>query len=165
MSDTHTLAVRNPVQAVLFNEVVRPALAKGLWKNATPHGHGKPWQNVEAKPVSKEDELGVDFEPPRADYNLVKKEFVDEVGKKAIRKVKLSTGEELTLRDIRKELKDMMFIMRTPIGEPLAIPHHGMMDKPGRPSREALAAVKERLAKATGAIRARRNAKASETKH
>jgi hypothetical protein len=159
MSDTHTLALRNPVQVVLFNEVVKPALKRGKWKNTAPQGHAEPWMDVEVVPVDKENELGVDFEPPRADYNLLNKEFVEEIGKRAIQKVKLSTGEALTLRELRRELKDMMFIMRTPIGEPLVTPKLGLMDRPGRPSREALAALKGRLAKAKTDIKSKRSAK------
>lgn len=134
----NTIALRNEVQAAIYPELVAE-LTGGHWKGASPHNHGEDWQ--QAEPVVDPHRLGRNFEPAKDNYDLLNREAVERLGRRAIRKVKTALGQELTIRDLRRELKDMMFIMRTPRGEKLATSHQGLMSRPGRPSREDLQAL------------------------
>lgn len=139
----NVITFRNPVQAALFEEVLKPELTKGHWAGAYPRTHGESWATAKA---DSGDAVGVAFEPVKTNYDLLNKEFVDSVAGKALKKVKLRTGEQLTIRQLRAELKDMMFIMRTPKGKPLATSNQGLMSKPGRPSRMDLESLARAVA-------------------
>ena len=133
------VAFRSPVQALIFTDVLVPELTKGHWGKAYPVGHAKDWS--EATPVVDEKSVGVGFEAIKDNYDLLNKDFVDAVAQKALKRIKSKLGDELTVRDFRAQLKDMMFIMRTPKGKPLATSHQGMMARPGRPSKTDLETI------------------------
>lgn len=130
-----TLSLRNPVQAAIFPEVVRE-MTKGHWSGSRPAAHADDWANAHV--VVDPKHLGRDFDPVKANYDLLNKEVTERIAKRAIKSVKLSSGELISPRDVRRELRDLMFIMRTKRGHALATSHQGMMGRPGRPSRSDL---------------------------
>lgn len=165
---TQTLVLRNAAQVALFNQIVLPALTKGHWAESTPYGHAEPWTQTEVK-AGSENKFGVNFEPVRDNYNLLKKDFVDTIADKGVKILKKETGNaEATVTDLRKELLSMMIAMRTPLG---GQPHQfntGLMgNKTGRPSKEDLEAIvsgaKTKVAKAKSAGGTKK-AKAKSTK-
>lgn len=129
------LSLRNECQAAIFPELVRE-VAKGHWASSAPHGHSEDWSKTDV--VVDPRRLGRNFDPAKDNYNFLDKEVVESTAKRAIRAVKLATGEEISVRDYRREVLDIMFIMRTKRGHKLAAPHRGMMNRPGRPSKADL---------------------------
>lgn len=137
MNTSNVVAFRTPVQAAIFSAVLVPHLTKGHWAGATPKNHAEPWQAAEV--VVDEKKVGVEFEPIKANYDLLNKEMVDSIAEKDLKKIAKDVGvEQLTRKELRAQLKDMMFIMRTPRGKPLATSHQGLIGRPGRPTKEML---------------------------
>lgn len=136
MNTSNVVAFRTPVQAAIFSAVLVPQLTKGHWAGATPKNHAEPWQAAEV--VVDEKKVGVEFEPIKANYDLLNKEMVDSVTEKDLKKIAKDVGVELSRKELRAQLKDMMFIMRTPRGKPLATSHQGLIGRPGRPTKDMI---------------------------
>jgi hypothetical protein len=152
----NVIAFRNPIQALVYTDFLVPELRKGHWASATPRGHADDWASAEAK--VDEGSVGRNFDPAKVNYDLLNKDFVDSIADRAIRRLKAKVGIEVTPRDLRRELRDMMFIMRTPMGRPLATSHQGMMSRPGRPSKVDLEGLYARSKEARSRSTARRKA-------
>lgn len=150
---TSTINFRNSIQAILFTGFVVPALTKGKWAESTPAGHADDWAGAEVK--VNPSKTGVNFEPARSMYNLLNKDFVDAVADKALKAVKKETGEDVTLTAVRKELVDMMTIMRSKQGGVPYQFHRGMVGagKIGRPKNADIPAIEASAAKAPAAGR------------
>jgi hypothetical protein len=145
---TNTVNLRTAAQAAIFPLIVNEmksgyfSTRRGLvvedWASAKPHV---------AKGGAK---LGINFETPVAKFDLLNENVVESIKNKAIKAVKTATGEEIDLTGLRKELFDMMFIIRSPQDGPLAESHIGQMGgKIGRPSvSEVEALAKPRKARA-----------------
>jgi hypothetical protein len=158
MTTQNVIAFRTPLQAAIFQEVLVPELTKGHWANATPRNHADPWKDAEV--IVDEKKVGVGFEPIKANYDLLNKDMVDGIDEKKLKKLQKQVGvSDLSRKELRRELREMMFIMRTPIGKPLATSNQGLIGRPGRPSREMLEALKQ--PKPAAPSKSRRNTKAN----
>src|SRR5262245_6582794 len=100
-----TISLRTPVQVAIFPEV-QAELSDGHWKGSLPRGNGKAWGGIRA--VVDPKRLGRSFEPPKVDYDLLNKDAVKRMTKRISRRVKAETGEALSQREIRRELRDIM---------------------------------------------------------
>lgn len=112
---TNTIAFKSAVQAAIFTSVLLPELKAGHWAEARPHGHEVDWASAEV--IVDPKRVGRNFDALRSNYNLVNKAFVDSTLEKAVRVAKKAGAEGLTKVEFRKELWDMMKIMRTKRGE------------------------------------------------
>lgn len=145
---SNILNVATQAQAILFSNFLVPQLKDGHWAGARPTGHADDWKATEVH--VNDNKVGRDGDFKFVNYDLLNKDFVDAIMPKAQKTLKSRTGQEFTPTQVRKELKTLMFTMRTPVGQPLATSHQGMMDKPGRPSIDVLAAkglIKDAVAK------------------
>lgn len=72
-----TLAVRNQVQKVLFERVLKGQISDGMWENASPHNHHQYWCNAD---VIVADAVGRDFWAPKDNYNFLNAQLLEAVG-------------------------------------------------------------------------------------
>jgi hypothetical protein len=152
---TASIALRNSAQVALYGILVHE-LTAGHWQASSPHGHSEFWAG--AKPtVARGDEVGYVGEPARIHYDLLNKEFVDGISKKGVKALKEAGVEEPTETELRRQLRDMMMIMRTPKGAPLAESNQGKIGSGhrGRPSKELLETIAKKAARSASAKRSR----------
>lgn len=106
---TKQLHVSSEIQRVIFDQIIRPELKDGFWKEHRPAGHGALWDDVELV-VSTDDFLGFkDFEPPRL-YNLVNPDFIKPNAARLValaQTVKASSN----IKSVQKELIELSRIL------------------------------------------------------
>jgi len=152
---THTVALRNAAQAAIF-----PLLVDQMKHGYFSTRRGLSYEDwAKAKPtVGKGNHLGKNFETPVAKFDLLNENVVEAIQTKALKAIKTATGEEVTPTQLRKELFDMMWIIRSDVGGPLAESHIGQMGgKIGRPTVDEVAAIgkPKRAAKKAGTRKAK----------
>jgi len=151
---TNTINFRNALQAALFSAIVVPGLVKGKWAASTPEGHGADW--ADAKVQVNASRVGVNFEPKRTMYNLLNKDFIVASTEKALKEAAKVAGEEVPMKVIRKELIDVMIVMRTTQGSKEYMFHRGMVGagKIGRPKNDEIEAIEKAAVSAKTAVKA-----------
>jgi len=107
---------------------------------------------ADAKPtVSKNLTTGIGANFDRegvVNFDLLNENVTKAIMDKAVKAVKTATGEEVTPRDIRKELMDMQFALQSRVGEPRRQSRIGLFgDHTGRPSADMKPVVAKAKAK------------------
>lgn len=109
-----TLAVRNLAQKVLMEDELQGQISDGMWENATPHDHWKPWCDAEV--VVDPANLGRNFHARKDNYNFLAKDLLEVVADRMIEsvrdKVGLSNYDMFALRCDLKDLKQIVRIQR-----------------------------------------------------
>jgi hypothetical protein len=105
-----TINFRNQAQVILWQEELCGQLSDGMWENSRPHDHYKrpcaavvtcnPWQPA-----------GRNFYHEKH-YNFASKMLVDCVGERMIQLVSTGLKMDYTLKDLRKDLRDMSDIYK-----------------------------------------------------
>jgi hypothetical protein len=82
------LAFRNNSQVALFKYELAGQISDGMWENARPYDHYKPWCHCEVivDPVN----VGKDFYAQRESYNFSSRDLLDVVGERMVYKARLA---------------------------------------------------------------------------
>jgi hypothetical protein len=105
-----TLAVRNQVQAALFEKELKGQLSDGMWENSSPREHWKPWCSAEV--IVDPENVGRDFYADKDNYNF-NSTFLLECVRDRMLALAQEVDPDLTMADLRRELKDLKTIVRT----------------------------------------------------
>lgn len=76
-----TITFRTEVQAMLFDQELSGQISDGMWENASPRDHWKPWCDAEIRIGS---EVGRDFYPRKDNYDFTKGDLLEVVGERMV---------------------------------------------------------------------------------
>lgn len=110
-----TINFRNQAQVTLWQEELCGQLSDGVWENSRPREHYKrPCAAMVTCDIFKP--LGKNFDHSRA-YNFASKMLVDCVGERMCEHVSKALKKPYSLKELRKDLRDMSKIFKTSIHE------------------------------------------------
>jgi hypothetical protein len=109
------IGFRNSVQVVLWNDELRGQISDGYWENARPHNH---YKDVSSAVAYTGPGLGPQGFWPRRAYNLAAPDLIECVGDRMLEYVRALPGyEDFTLKELKRELRDMSKILNEQINK------------------------------------------------
>lgn len=77
-----TINFRNELQKILWECELSGQISDGMWENARPYNHYRPWGGAHAK--IHPGNLGCDFWAEKRNYNFLAKDLLDVVGERMV---------------------------------------------------------------------------------